>query len=808
MKQIYLLILFLTCSLGIEAKYTLTIDDVDFDAATGTITKYYDTGEFLIEIPGSFNGVQVKSIGENAFVIADSRILLGVDFPNSITSIGAGAFQNNYNLQYITLPTSLTTIGASAFYRTGIRSLTIPNSVVSIGNYAFGHSNLSSVTLSNSITEIGDGVFTFNHLTSVTIPALVNRIGSHAFSANELTGITIPNTVTFIGEWAFYGNKLTSVTIPSSITTIEEAVFHSNDLTDASIPNTVTSIGDKAFYSNNFSQFTIPNSVSSIGFQAFDYNDNLTVINLPTDVLGYKNEVWKDNHNRSVTEITEFYASYAVYGDNVAIHTVTFVDYDDSLIESVKVEEGASAVAPEDPVRTNFAFIGWDTNYDEVVADMVVKAMYESGYSVVFKDWDGIILKREGVAHGSSATAPTNPSRTGYDFTGWDVAFDNVTSALTVMAQYTIKSYAVRFEDWDGGELKTETVNHGSSATAPANPSRTGYDFTGWDVAFDNVTSALTVMAQYTIKSYAVRFEDWDGGELKTETVNHGSSATAPANPSRTGYDFTGWDVAFDNVTSALTVMAQYTIKSYAVRFEDWDGGELKTETVNHGSSATAPANPSRTGYDFTGWDVAFDNVTSALTVMAQYTIKSYAVRFEDWDGGELKAETVNHGSSATAPANPSRTGYDFTGWDVAFDNVTSALTVRAQYTIISYAVRFEDWDGGELKTETVNHGSSATAPANPSRTGYDFTGWDVAFDNVTSALTVRAQYTIKSYAVRFEDWDGGELKAETVNHGSSATAPANPSRTGYDFTGWDVAFDNVTSALTVRAQYTIKSYA
>uniref|UniRef100_UPI003D34C7FA InlB B-repeat-containing protein n=1 Tax=Carboxylicivirga sp. 1411-1 TaxID=3417573 RepID=UPI003D34C7FA len=140
-------------------------------------------------------------------------------------------------------------------------------------------------------------------------------------------------------------------------------------------------------------------------------------------------------------------------------------------------------------------------------------------------------------------------------------------------------------------------------------------------IAFDNVTTALTVTAQYTINTYSVRFEDWDGSELKTESVNHGSSATAPADPTRVGYTFTGWDIAFDNVTTALTVTAQYTINTYSVRFEDWDGSELKTETVNHGSSATAPANPTRVGYTFTGWDVAFDNVTTALTVTAQYDI-------------------------------------------------------------------------------------------------------------------------------------------------------------------------------------------
>ncbi|WP_244826138.1 InlB B-repeat-containing protein, partial [Carboxylicivirga linearis] len=200
-------------------------------------------------------------------------------------------------------------------------------------------------------------------------------------------------------------------------------------------------------------------------------------------------------------------------------------------------------------------------------------------------------------------------------------AFDNVTTALTVTAQYTINSYEVSFVDWDGEVLKTENVDYGSSATAPSDPTRTGYSFTGWDVVFDNITTALIVTAQYTINSYTVTFVDWDGGVLKTENVDYGSSATAPVDHVRIGYTFTGWDVAFDNITTALTVTAQYTINSYTVTFVDWDGGVLKTENVDYGSSATAPADPARTGYSFTGWDVAFDNVTTALTVTAQYTI-------------------------------------------------------------------------------------------------------------------------------------------------------------------------------------------
>ncbi|SET34525.1 repeat domain (List_Bact_rpt) [Natronincola peptidivorans] len=69
----------------------------------------------------------------------------------------------------------------------------------------------------------------------------------------------------------------------------------------------------------------------------------------------------------------------------------------------------------------------------------------------------------------------------------------------------------------------------------------------------------------------------------------------------------------------------------------------------------------------------------------------------------------------------------------------TNNLTVHAIPT--TYTVTFEDWDGYNLKTETVEEGNGATPPDNPSRPGYIFTGWDKVFNNITSHLTVTAQY-------------------------------------------------------------------
>ncbi len=155
--------------------------------------------------------------------------------PNSVTSIGSGAFCGRIGLISVTIPSSVTSIGSSAFSEcldltsivvnsenaiydsrdncnaiiekmtntmiAGCKNSVIPNSVTSIGNSAFsGYSNLPSITIPNSVTSIGNSAFSgCSSLPSITIPNSVTSIGNSAFSGcSSLSSITIPNSVTTI----------------------------------------------------------------------------------------------------------------------------------------------------------------------------------------------------------------------------------------------------------------------------------------------------------------------------------------------------------------------------------------------------------------------------------------------------------------------------------------------------------------------------------------------------------------------------------------------------------------------------------
>ena len=174
------------------------------------------------------------------------------EIPNSVTSIGDGAFFDCESLISIHIPDSVTSIGYEAFGNCeNLTSIHIPDSVTCIGDHAFSDCyNLTSIHIPNSVTSIGHEAFRgCVKLTSIHIPDSVTSIGNGAFvGCKSLKSIHIPNSVTSIGKNAFWGCKnLTSIHIPDSVTSIGDSAFHNCPLNASTIQGLISRFGEKIF---------------------------------------------------------------------------------------------------------------------------------------------------------------------------------------------------------------------------------------------------------------------------------------------------------------------------------------------------------------------------------------------------------------------------------------------------------------------------------------------------------------------------------------------------------------------------------
>ena len=336
-------------------------------------------------------------------------------------------------------------------------------------------------------------------------------------------------------------------------------------------------------------------------------------------------------------------------------------------------------------------------------------------------------------------------TKTGYTFSGWRLGNNNTVNltsvdgdVVTMYAQWTPNRYTIKYNSNCGtGTMPNQSMTYDVSSKLDANRfTRSGYTWIGWrrDDATSgkayrnrqevvNLLSAnggtTTMYAQWSPNSYTVTFIDgFDKKTIATQGVNYGQPAKEPARPSHTGYTATGWDSDFSNVRGDMTVTFNYvsnlsdtdgdTVTLYAV----WD--ELDHATISYivepvgsgivtrtseslnpetGTSEGSKAVPNE-GYEFIGWYIGDTLVTKndelipqkpqdgwkTTTYTAMFKKKTFTVTFISKSNDILKEETVEYGDGATAPDALHVDGYEFIGWDKAFDNVTEDITVTALY--------------------------------------------------------------------------------------------------------------------------------
>ena len=180
------------------------------------------------------------------------------------------------------------------------------------------------------------------------------------------------------------------------------------------------------------------------------------------------------------------------------------------------------------------------------------------------------------------------------------------------------------------------------------------------------------------------------GGIYAKQIVQAGEKAIEPDVPSRQGYQFTDWyldDTKYDfaaPVTGDMTLTAKWTANSYTITFDTNGGSKIDPITQDYGTAITAPADPTREGYTFIGWDKAIPATMPAedLTVTAQWRINQYTITFDTDGGSEIAPITQDYGTQITAPADPTREGYTFIGWGKAIPATMPAesITITAQW--------------------------------------------------------------------------------------------------------------------------------
>ena len=349
-----------------------------------------------------------------------------------------------------------------------------------------------------------------SYIKYVTLPDGLTSIGVGAFEdCWSLISITIPNSVTSIEGEAFFGcSSLTSITIPNSVTSIGYNAFNGcSGLTSITIPNGVTSIEGEAFYEcSGLTSVTLGSGVTSIGGGAFRYCENVQEVTayMPTPPAAANCGINPAAANLYVpAEYLDIYSNTLWWEDFKEIraidadYVVTFVDWDGTVLASVGVAAGQAATAPADPVREGYTFIGWDSDFSSVIEDMTVTALYQiNRYGVRFYDWDDTLLKTDSVDYQSAATAPADPTREGYTFIGWDKDFSSITADLDVYAQYeegVDKEFEVIFSDQDNNELSAQSV----TLHVPVVPQIEGFTFLYWQPVAAPLDDVITIQAVY-----------------------------------------------------------------------------------------------------------------------------------------------------------------------------------------------------------------------------------------------------------------------------------------------------------------------
>lgn len=614
----------------------------------------------------------------------------------------------------------------------------------------------------------------------------------------------------------------------------------------------------------------------------------------PSAITGYTFSSWVTTQGgsttyekKSVTSDFSVYAKYTARNYNIKLYENVGDTTAITTIQATYNSNTPTISSQYIPSKTGYNFLGYyDTSttpkkYFNADGTPVDEKWTRANGISLYGHWEIITYSISYNLNQGTATNPSTytieteditlntPTRTGYSFTGWTgTELNSATQSVTITTgstgnreyttEWTANSYTVILDNQEATNPGTANISATYDSDMPSitAPTKTGKVFAGyytgtngagdqyygangqstrtWNIATDKTTLYAYWIdpVSHTLTLHLCGGTYNESTDDIIHTVNETLSYDFPTpTPTRTGYTFDGWftnnEYSGDPINSNDIVpqvgsgnlghydlYAKWTINQYTISFEENGGSTVDDITQNYATTVTKPTDPTKTGYTFSGWytneectaPYTFTTMpANDITLYAKWNINQYTIVFNSNGGSSVDSITQDYQSDVVQPADPTRTGYTFSGWftdNVTFENEftfdtmpLNGITLYAKWTPINYKITFVENDGSTVADITQGYETEITQPTDPTKTGYTFGGWftdnntfenEFIFDKMPlNGATLYAKWIAKTYSVTLDKQGGeGGTSSFTATYDVKTSIDA-PTREGYTFNGY-----------------------
>ena len=554
--------------------------------------------------------------------------------------------------------------------------------------------------------------------------------------------------------------------------------------------------------------------------------------------------------------------------------TVTFVANGETLVTQT-IQQGGSAVAPDAPLVSGQRFVRWDTDFTNVQSDLTVTAVYEAitakNMTVEYRYSDGTQaapshVEQAVVGEPFHKTVPS-PALDGFTPDKAEVVFavESVTEDLTVVVTYSgaARNYTVKhlFQNVEGtayaeDEALRETLE-GTTGLDTAAQAKTVEGFTALPITQVKVASSgeTVVEVKYDRNSYLLTWNTDGGSYIEPQMLKYGAAVSAPADPTKVGYTFAGWDSVPETMpAAATTVTAQWanaTQASYQVVYwgENLTGGYdyLYADKATGAVGGNIPYSTSLTGsrmpqgLEAAGFELDSAKSAGNVEITADgsavknvyfsrrtFTISFYRYSKRQWREDTSLRITAKYGEDVSARWE---TACEDDGWgpnkndniqytliaNMPAENLTMYEKSSGTGTTIEYRVEKINGSGYDVyATFKASSGVHLTDEDKMPITGFAYDSWK-QYTNGWGDSTLWLYYTRNSYNLVFENCTGVSPRALKFEAPLSGAKPADSSvgrpagmDSDYVFMGWylDEAFQTPVDWSSTMPARNLQVYA